>query len=58
MGSKGRSRAALLWSTQNSTMLTCKGVKIVSTKPYNSIEYEVKYSFEVTNLILESLGRN
>ena len=53
MGSKGGSRAALFWSTQNSTVLTCKGVKIVSAKPYNSIEYEVKYSFEVTYLVLE-----
>ena len=50
MGSKGGSRAALLWSAQNNTVLTCRGVKIVSAKPYKSIEYEVKYSFEVANL--------
>ena len=50
MGSKGRSRATLLWSAQNNTVFACKGVKIVSAKPYKSIEYEVKYSFEVSNL--------
>ena len=55
MSGKGGSRATLLWSTRNNTVLTCKGVKIVSAKPYKSIEYEAKYSFEVTNLVL---GRN
>ena len=50
MGGKGGSRAASLWSTQNNTVLTCRGVKIVSAKPYKSIEYEAKYSFEVSNL--------
>ena len=47
---KGDLEPALLWSTQNNTVLACRGVKIVSAKPYKSIEYEVKYSFEVANL--------
>ena len=55
MGGKGVSRAAVLWSAQNNTVLACKGVKIVSAKPYKSIEYEMEYSFEVINLVL---GRN
>ena len=51
MGGKGGLRATLLWSAQNNTVLACKGVKLVSAKPYKSIEYEMKYSFEVANLV-------